>query len=271
MRVHSIGWWMLPAVSLFGAGLLLGQTAPPLPLPPDAAAASGSSSLIGAVQQVAQARAELRAANEQVERFEKQARAELAKDPDFAAASKALDEARSRKNSARAEALAQAKDSAPYVQAQSKLTNANAVTSQTSASIADVDKATSDAIDARMEMSRIEAAALKDSPEVKAADAQYQSANSEYESKWQQYKAKELPNNRSWQAAISQQEQAQATVKSAEEQLTAARQQAAAARRAQGSSVGAASGSRRSSSYGGSRSSRSSRSSGSRSRGMGGY
>lgn len=275
LKRYGIGRWVLPAIAVLTASVASAQQQQRPGAPPYIP----SSNLIGggatggvqvAYAQVQQAMTDLKTANEQVERYNKEAKAKLAKDPEWTKAQEALESTRVERDKVHQQAMAALHDSEPYHQQQAKLKAAQAIIDNQSSTIPEVDKATSDAIDARMAISQMESKGLKDSPEVKDADAKYASAQTESNNLWEQYKAKELPANHPWQAAIKQQEQAQQAVKAAQDQLVAARKDAAALRQTTPRPAQTTGSSRRSSSsYGGG--SRSSGSRGSSSYGSRGY
>ena len=179
------------------------------------------------------AQSKVAASQAEIDRMERQAKADLAKQSGWIKAQQELTAAEKARDIAREEALKSTRKSAGYVAAVDTLKKSEAVIAagnEDRATARQVQLATSDAIDARLIITQLESAALRQSPQFQEATARYDQASAALDQMWASYKADVLDGNRSYLAALASRDSADEELRTAQQSVREARAQVAAQR-----------------------------------------
>lgn len=196
-----------------------------------AAVAEGQARPAPTPVQIAQSK--VAASLAEIDRLERMAKADLARKSVWIKAQQELTAAEKALEAARAEALQSTRQSADYVDAVDNLKKSEAVIAagnENKATARQVQVATSDAIDARLIITQLEAAALRKSPQFQEATARYDQAYAALTQIWASYKADVLEGDRAYLAALSARDAADQELRTAQQSMREARAQVAAQR-----------------------------------------
>ena len=177
------------------------------------------------------AQAKVRASQVDIDRMERKAKADLAKQADWVKAQDAAGTAAKTRDAAKETALRSTQKSPAYLAATIKLKESEAIIAAEDsgrATAKQVEVATSDAIDARLVISQLESAALKQSAEYQDAVMRHDAANAVLAEKWEAYRRDTLENNRDYRAALAKKDVAEQELKTAQDSARVARAQMAA-------------------------------------------
>ena len=166
-----------------------------------------------------------------IDRMERKAKADLAKQADWVKAQDAAGTAAKTRDAAKETALRSTQKSPAYLAATIKLKESEAIIAAEDsgrATAKQVEVATSDAIDARLVISQLESAALKQSAEYQDAVMRHDAANAVLAEKWEAYRRDTLENNRDYRAALAKKDVAEQELKTAQDSARVARAQMAA-------------------------------------------
>ena len=176
------------------------------------------------------AQAKVRASHVEIDRIEKHAKADLAKKADWVKAEEEAIAAAKTRDTAKETALQSTRESPAYLDATTKLKKSEGIIAGGDAgraSAKQVEVATSDAIDARLVISQMETAALKQSAGYQDAVARHDAANAALAAKWEAYRRDTLAGNADYRAALAKKDLAEQELKTAQEGARVARSQTA--------------------------------------------
>ena len=190
----------------------------------------GPGDTTAAAQAVQTAQRDLRSAQEIVERIEAAAKADLASNPQWAAAMKQQAQARAEAETTKTAVRKELEASAEYSAAKQTLEKTEAAlgsAAQVSLTSKQVKEQTDVAINARYTMANMEDRAYADSAELKLAQQRLAYADAEVDRLWQAYKRENLDGNRAYVAAVRQVSDAEVALQYARGTLRDARNAAA--------------------------------------------